>query len=520
MQKETLSRLTIDAYASLLDAIRAIRTPVIEVHLSDPATREEFRHRRQGPVGQTRDEAPVFLEQGLVALPALGIRSCLEVRGRPGLAGPADHQGDHHDGQAPQRRHGHHVQQARPIRLVRNSLRRQRAIFRGARKVCLVYLDHLSVNFLDLAPEGHVLPARDAESLGHWFEESASSGSLERYLETFDHTVAVMQTAEGIRRVARECVEDLAEDGVVYAEVRYAPEQHLEGGLSIEQVVEAVKAGFEAGEEQALSNGKPIVVRQLLTAMRHQARSREIAELVVRYRDEGVLGFDIAGAEAGFPPTRHLDAFEYLQRENAHFTIHAGEGFGLPSIWQAIQWCGADRLGHGVRIIDDIEVRDPSTGSGQAAVHLGRLASYVRDKRIPLEMCPSSNIQTGAAASIAEHPIGLLTDLRFRVTVNTDNRLMSATSMSREMALLVDAFGYTMADLRWFTINAMKSAFLPFDERLAIIDEVIKPAIETASGLEAGRDFIVELTDALQGEGLGSSYPLVIWRDREGDNQA
>jgi adenosine deaminase len=218
-------------------------------------------------------------------------------------------------------------------------------------------------------------------------------------------------------------------------------------------------------------SGGRIVVRQLLTAMRHQARSREIAELSVAWRDKGVAGFDIAGAEAGFPPTRHLDAFEYLQRENSHFTIHAGEGFGLPSIWQAIQWCGADRLGHGVRIIDDIA----TAGDGDR-VELGRLAAYVRDTRIPLEMCPHSNVQTGAAASIAEHPIGLLTRLRFRVTVNTDNRLMSQTSMTKEMSALVDAFGYTLEDLRWFTINAMKSAFLPFDERLALIDDVIKPA--------------------------------------------
>ena len=181
------------------------------------------------------------------------------------------------------------------------------------------------------------------------------------------------------------------------------------------------------------------------------------------------MGFDIAGAEAGYPPTRHLDAFEYLQRENAQFTIHAGEAFGLPSIWQAIQWCGADRLGHGVRIIDDVRV-----GGGPPS--LGLLASYVRDKRIPLEMCPSSNIQTGAATSIAEHPIGMLTALRFRVTVNTDNRLMSDTSMSTEMGKLVEAFGYGMDDLRWFTINAMKSAFLPFDERLDIIEQQIKPA--------------------------------------------
>ncbi|MCW2782413.1 MAG: Adenine deaminase [Marmoricola sp.] len=343
-------------------------------------------------------------------------------------------------------------------------------VIRAAPKVLLH--DHLDgglrpATIVELAAEvGHELPAPDAESLGRWFVESADSGSLVRYLETFDHTVAVMQTATAIQRIARECVEDLAADGVVYAEVRYAPEQHLSEGLSLDEVVLAVKAGFE---EAQTALGHRIVVRQLLTAMRHQARSREIAELAVKYRDEGVVGFDIAGAEAGYPPTRHLDAFEYLQRENAHFTIHAGEAFGTPSIWQAIQWCGADRLGHGVRIIDDITCHDDGT------VELGRLAAYVRDNRIPLELCPHSNLQTGAASTIAEHPIGLLTKLRFRVTVNTDNRLMSGTSMSREMTSLVEAFGYDLADLRWFTINAMKSAFLPFAERLAIIDEVIKP---------------------------------------------
>ncbi|HEY2879874.1 adenosine deaminase [Nocardioides sp.] len=320
---------------------------------------------------------------------------------------------------------------------------------------------------LELAEQvGHRLPADDAESLGRWFAESADSGSLVRYLETFDHTVAVMQTEEALERVARESVADLAADGVVYAEIRYAPEQHVSSGLTLDQVVGAVRSGFEAGMVDA--DGR-IVVRQLLTAMRHQARSREIAELSVAWRDSGVVGFDIAGAEAGFPPTRHLDAFEYLQRQNSHFTIHAGEAFGLPSIWEAIQWCGADRLGHGVRIVDDITVDD----DGEA--HLGRLAAYVRDKRIPLELAPASNIQTGAASSIAEHPIGLLTELRFRVTVNTDNRLMSQTSMTSEMAALVDAFGYDLARLRWFTINAMKSAFLPFDERLAIIEDVVKP---------------------------------------------
>jgi adenosine deaminase len=318
---------------------------------------------------------------------------------------------------------------------------------------------------------GHPLPTTDPAGLGDWFVEAADSGSLERYLTTFAHTVAVMQTEESLHRVARECALDLAADGVVYAEVRYAPEQHLENGLSLDQVVEAVHAGFAAGGAEAASLGRPIRVGTLLTAMRHAARSQEIAELAVRYRDQGVVGFDIAGAEAGFPPTRHLDAFEYLQRENFHFTIHAGEAFGLPSIWQAIQWCGADRLGHGVRIVDDITGR-----------RLGRLASYVRDKRIPLELCPSSNVQTGAAPSIAEHPIGLLHDLRFRVTVNTDNRLMSGTSMSKEMTLLVDAFGWGWGELQWLTINAMKSAFIPYDERLAIITEIIKPAYAKLMG--------------------------------------
>ncbi|MCZ0981021.1 adenosine deaminase [Streptomyces diastatochromogenes] len=313
------------------------------------------------------------------------------------------------------------------------------------------------------------LPETEPDKLGIWFREAADSGSLERYLETFAHTCAVMQTRDALFRVAAECAVDLAEDGVVYAEVRYAPEQHLEGGLSLEEVVEAVNEGFREGERQARANGHRIRVGALLTAMRHAARALEIAELANRYRDSGVVGFDIAGAEAGYPPTRHLDAFEYLKRENNHFTIHAGEAFGLPSIWQALQWCGADRLGHGVRIIDDIEVAD------DGSVRLGRLAAYVRDKRIPLEMCPSSNLQTGAAASFAEHPIGLLRRLHFRATVNTDNRLMSGTSMSREFELLTEAFDYTLDDMQWFTVNAMKSAFIPFDERLAMINEVIKP---------------------------------------------
>ena len=348
------------------------------------------------------------------------------------------------------------------------------ATIRSAPKVLLH--DHLDgglrpVTLIELAVQTGYgdLPSTDPGELARWFSESAYSGSLERYLETFSHTVGVMQTREALIRVASECVQDLAADGVVYAEVRFAPELHVEQGLDLDEVVQAVLDGFAAGTLAAAAAGKKIRVQALLTAMRHAARSSEIAALAVKYRDQEVAGFDIAGAEAGFPPTRHLDAFEYLQRENAHFTIHAGEAFGLPSIWEALQWCSADRLGHGVRIIDDI------TLAADGTPQLGRLAAYVRDKRIPLEMAPTSNVQTGAAESIAEHPIGLLTRLRFRVTVNTDNRLMSGCSMTSEMTALVQAFGYDWTDLRWFTINAMKSAFLPFDERLTIIEEVIKP---------------------------------------------
>ncbi|WP_068154271.1 adenosine deaminase [Rhodococcus phenolicus] len=342
--------------------------------------------------------------------------------------------------------------------------------------------DHLDgglrpATVLDLADQcGHTLPEDSEAGLARWFRKSADSGSLERYLETFEHTVAVMQTAEGLERVARECVLDLADDSVVYAEVRFAPEQHLERGLTLDEVVEHVLEGFRSGESAVAAAGGRIQVGCLLTAMRHAARSREIAELAVRFRDRGVAGFDIAGAEAGYPPSRHLDAFEYMRASNAHFTIHAGEAFGLPSIHEAVAFCGTDRLGHGVRIVDDITV----AGDGDAT--LGLLANYVRDKRIPLELCPSSNVQTGAVATLEDHPFDLLARLRFRVTVNTDNRLMSDTTMTKEMLRLVETFGYGWVDLERFTINAMKSAFLPFDRRLELIDDVIKPGYAVLIG--------------------------------------
>jgi adenosine deaminase len=321
------------------------------------------------------------------------------------------------------------------------------------------------------------LPTTDPDELARWFTLGADRKSLELYLEGFRHTVAVMQTRDAIERIAAECAEDLAADGIVYAEVRMAPELLTDRGLSLDEAVDAMLAGFRTG-----SDGRPITIGLIVTAMRQAAQSLQIAELAVRHRDEGVVGFDIAGPEAGYPPTRHLDAFNLIAHENFHFTIHAGEGFGLPSIWEALQWCGAERLGHGVRIVDDITLRP------DGRVTLGRLAAYVRDTRVPLEMCPTSNVHTGAAASIEEHPIDLLRRLRFRVTVNTDNRLMSGITLSTEFATLARAFDLGLDDMEWLTLNAMKSAFWPFDGRLRIINEQIKPGYATLRARQAAAE--------------------------------
>jgi adenosine deaminase len=317
----------------------------------------------------------------------------------------------------------------------------------------------------DLGYEG--LPTTDAGELAAWFTAGANRRDLDLYLETFEHTVAVLQTADALERVAAECVEDLAADGVVYAEVRMAPELCLERDLTLDDAIEAMLAGFRTGMDR--NDGPAIEIGLIVTAMRHAANSKEVAEAALRHRDDGVVGFDIAGSEAGHPPTRHLDAFRTIAEENFHITIHAGEGFGLPSIWEAVQLCGAERLGHGVRIVDDIDVAPGGD------TRLGRLASFVRDRRVPLEMCPTSNIHTGVCDTLAEHPIGLLKRLRFRVTVNTDNRLMSDVTLTDELAGLVDAFGYGWDDLEWLTVNAMKSSFLAFDRRLRLINGTIKP---------------------------------------------
>ncbi|MGA2294675.1 MAG: adenosine deaminase [Acidimicrobiales bacterium] len=348
-----------------------------------------------------------------------------------------------------------------------------REIIQRAPKVVLH--DHLdgglrASTVADLARESGYqgLPTLDPDELAAWFIADAEGSDLVHYLEGFAHTTAVMQTKDQIERVAAECALDHARDGVVYAEVRFAPELHTGAGLTLAEVVNAVLSGFLQGTRLAAEEGRTIIVRTIISAMRQAHMSEEIAALAISFRDHGVCGFDIAGPEDGFPPTEHLRAFHLIQRENFHLTVHAGEAFGLPSLWEAVQFCNAERLGHGVRIVDDIAFVD-------GRYELGRLASYIRDRRIPLEVCPTSNVHTGAARSIATHPIELLRKLRFRVTLNTDNRLMSGISMSSEFEACASAFNWSLDDMSWLTINAAKSAFFQFDQRLALIDTVIKP---------------------------------------------
>ncbi|MEN3345428.1 MAG: adenosine deaminase [Arthrobacter sp.] len=361
--------------------------------------------------------------------------------------------------------------------------------------------DHLDgglrpATIIELAESvGHTLPSTDPVALAEWFRESADSGSLVRYLETFEHTVAVMQTKEGLFRVAKEFVEDLADDGVVYGEVRWAPEQHLQQGLSLDEVVEAVQAGLEAGVDVVAESGRDIQVGQLITAMRHADRGQEIAELAVRHRYKGAVGFDIAGAEDGFLPSRFKDAFTYLAEHHFPATIHAGEAAGLESIQSALVDGRALRLGHGVRIAEDIAVEfeeDDNAGTGTATfvdpdddgevsdniglVTLGELASWVRDRGIALEICPSSNLQTGAIAGFGEgigsHPLDMLYQLGFNVTINTDNRLMSGVTLTDEFELLVETFDYDLDDLLELTLNAAEAAFLPLEEKEALVEYI------------------------------------------------
>lgn len=322
------------------------------------------------------------------------------------------------------------------------------------------------------APLGIELPATEPAALATWFQSSSDSGTLVEYLKTFDVTCAVMQTQEGLARVARESILDLAADGVIHAELRWAPEQHVARGLSLDETVEAVQEGIQEGIAQMAAAGHLISAGQLVTAMRHTDRSREIAELAVRHRDRGVVGFDIAGPEKGFPPSRHVEAFDYLRAQFFPTTVHAGEADGIESVASALLDGNALRLGHGVRVAEDIRI-DPSSG----AIALGPVATWVLDRQIPLEICPSSNLQTEAISAwgeaLADHPIDLLHRLGFRVTVNCDNRLMSRTSISRELELLVETFGYGLAELEEFELNAAEATFLPNGLREELAERVL-----------------------------------------------
>lgn len=359
--------------------------------------------------------------------------------------------------------------------------------FRDLPKVSLH--DHLDgglrpSTIIELAAEvGHELPETDAEALGNWFRESADSGSLPRYLETFEHTLAVMQSREALIRVAREFVEDLAEDGVIYGEVRYAPEQHLRQGLSLDDVVDAVQEGLDQACEELNSEGHPMQVGQLLIAMRHADNGVEIAKLALRHRGHGVVGFDIAGAEDGFPPSRMKEAFDLLAENLFPTTVHAGEAAGLDSIKDAILVGRAQRLGHGVRVAEDIEIEfggvdedGEELGEDTGLVSLGPVANWVRERGIPLEICPSSNLQTGATAEFGEgiesHPIDLLVQTGFNVTISPDNRLMSGTTLSDEFELLVEAFGYDLEDLLDLTLNAAEAAFVPLEMRELLVEYI------------------------------------------------
>jgi adenosine deaminase len=324
---------------------------------------------------------------------------------------------------------------------------------------------------IELAREGRYseLPTDDPEKLAAWFHQGANKGSLPEYLQGFAHTIAVLQTEEALERVAYEQAEDLSRDGIIYFETRFAPIFHTRKGLTHQQVIAAVLKGLERGRQDfGIQSGL------IICAMRNMNVSLEMAELAVDFRQRGVVGFDLAGEEGGFPPKKHVDAFHFIQRENFNITVHAGEGYGKESIWQAIQYCGAHRIGHATRLIDDMTIADGKV------VKLGDLAQYVLDKRIPLEICLLSNVHTGATPSVAEHPFRIFHQQKFRVFLNTDNRLMSNTTLSREFEVAAETFDLSLNDFEILTLNAMKSAFLPYDQRCKFIYSVLKPGYAKA----------------------------------------
>lgn len=316
------------------------------------------------------------------------------------------------------------------------------------------------------------LPTQDPEALAQWFYQQANSGDLVEYLRGFAHTTAVMQTAPAITRIVREAAADLAADGVIYAELRFAPEQHTAAGLSLQEVVDAAVLGAQQAEAELLAaDGSPqILVRLILCAMRQNQRSTEIAELTIANYGAAsngyVVGFDIAGPEAGFPPADHSAAFELLRQNFVPFTIHAGEAAGVDSLADALLQ-GTWRIGHGARLVEDFGVDEQ-----QLELAAGKVSRFARDRRIALELCPTSNLQTGVVAELAEHPFELLQSLGFTCTVNTDNRLVSATTMSKEMMVLVENFGFGLAELREITLQAAGQAFISEPEREVLLAKI------------------------------------------------
>jgi len=309
------------------------------------------------------------------------------------------------------------------------------------------------------------LPHSDPEALGTWFFDGANRKQLSQYLEGFRHTIAVMQTEEALERVAYECLSDNAAENVVYAELRFAPHFHTRGGLGLDAVMLAVLRGLRrASQEHGIGFGL------IVCALRNEdpELSVKLVELALAYREQGCVGFDLAGEEAGHPAKEHLHAFQLAKRMNYSLTIHAGESFGPESIWQALQYCGAHRIGHGTRLVEDLVMY------GGRVVKIGPLAQYVLDHRIPLEVCLSSNVHTGACADMASHPFPILQGLGFRLTLNTDNRLMSRTTLTDEYLLAVHHYGLDLDDLETLSINGMKSAFAHYDYRCRMIYERIK----------------------------------------------
>ncbi|MEX2116024.1 MAG: adenosine deaminase [Bacteroidota bacterium] len=350
------------------------------------------------------------------------------------------------------------------------------AIIRSLPKVLLH--DHLdggvrAETVIDLARQsGYAnLPTTKSKELEAWFHRGATRGSLPLFLEGFEHTCGVMQTEESLERVAYEMMEDMKKDGVVYVETRFAPVFHQLKGLHLETIVKSVIKGLDRGRKDF-----GVEYGLILCAMRNMqpAISMEIAELAVDFRLQGVVGFDLAGEEGGYPPKKHVDAFHFIQRENFNITVHAGEAFGKESIWQAIQWCGAHRIGHATRLIEDMKVKDGTVQS------MGTLAQYVLDKRIPLEICLTSNVHTGAVGNLQEHPFGIFHRYKFRVTLNTDDRLMSRITLSDEYKTAAETFKLSLEDLEKLSINAMKSAFIPYKKRIGLIYDVIKPGYTKA----------------------------------------